>query len=149
MKLNNSLLENEEYIRQKIRTYNSNLDENNITNPQLRWWLLKYKIRKFSVNFSKRLANRRRVHYTDIEIEIKRIEEQDDWEENNELTNKHDQLIKELEDRNNYITEGIIIRSKAIWYELGEKNNKYFLTLEKWNKAKTHIKKLMTKDDRK
>ena len=29
-----------------------------------------------------------------------------------------------------YITEGNIIRSKANWYEQGEKNNKYFLNLE-------------------
>ena len=29
------------------------------------------------------------------------------------------------------------------WYEKGEKSNKYFLNLEKRNKAKTHIRKLI------
>lgn len=37
-------------------------------------------------------------------------------------------LKKQLEDTSNYITNGIIIRSKAVWYEMGEKKNKY-LTL--------------------
>ena len=43
-----------------------------------------------------------------------------------------------------YITEGIILRSRTIWYEKGEKSNKYFLTLEKRNKSKTYIRSLVT-----
>ena len=35
-----------------------------------------------------------------------------------------------------YITQGAIIRSRATWYEMGEKNNKYFLNLENSNKIK-------------
>ena len=31
----------------------------------------------------------------------------------------------------NYITEGIIMRSKSNWYEFGAKSSKYFLNLEK------------------
>ena len=149
-KFNNSLLENEEYITeitQTITEYKNELDVCNITNPQLRWELLKYEIRKFSIYFSKKLARERRSRYTDIETEIIRIEQQNRWQENADLVDKHDQLLKDLEQQHNYITEGIIIRSKTIWYELGEKNNKYFLTLEKRNKAKTHIKKLIGNDD--
>ena len=37
----------------------------------------------------------------------------------------------ELEKLYNYVTNGIILRSKAYWYEEGEKNIKYFLSLEK------------------
>ena len=49
----------------------------------------------------------------------------------------------ELEGVYNYITEGIILRSRAMWYELGEKFTKYFLTLEKRQKSKSSIKKLI------
>ena len=40
------------------------------------------------------------------------------------------------------ITRGNILRSKATWYEKGEKNNKYFLGLEKSRKMKNCIRKL-------
>ena len=149
-KFNNSLLENEKYIIElthKIKSYKNNLNENNITSPQLRWELLKYEIRKFSIHFSKNLAKTRKKYYADIEKEICRIENQNGWEENSQLVDNHDKLLKELEIRSNYITEGIIIRSKAKWYEFGEKSNKFFLTLEKRNKAKTHIRKII-KDDK-
>ena len=39
-------------------------------------------------------------------------------------------------------TEGIIVRSRARWYEHGEKSNKYFLNLEKGNHMRKHIRKL-------
>ena len=45
-----------------------------------------------------------------------------------------------------YITQGNIIQSKAAWYEKGEKNNKYFLNLEKSRKAKNCIRKLLNKE---
>ena len=38
--------------------------------------------------------------------------------------------------------EGIIIRSRARWYEHGERSSKYFLNLEKRNRVKEHIRKL-------
>ena len=38
--------------------------------------------------------------------------------------------------------EGIIIRSRATWYEHGERSSKYFLNLEKRNHVKKHIRKL-------
>ena len=36
------------------------------------------------------------------------------------------------------------MRSKTDWYERGEKSTKYFLNLEKRNKAKSHIRKIFT-----
>ena len=43
-------------------------------------------------------------------------------------------------------TPGTIVRSKARWYEFGEKNNKYFYNLEKRNHKRKHITSLK-KDD--
>ena len=37
--------------------------------------------------------------------------------------------------------EGIIIRSRARWYEHGGKNSKYFFNLEKRNHIRKHIRK--------
>ena len=50
----------------------------------------------------------------------------------------------EFEIMYNHITEGIIIRSRCDWFELGEKSSRYSLGLEKRNKAKPHLRKLVT-----
>ena len=39
------------------------------------------------------------------------------------------------------------MRSRTNWYEHGEKSFKYFPSLEKRNKAKSHLRKLMTSSD--
>ena len=55
-------------------------------------------------------------------------------------------LQAEYDQLYDYITQGAIIRSRATWYELGEKNNKYFLNLEKSNKKKSSVRKIFTRD---
>jgi len=47
--------------------------------------------------------------------------------------------MKQMYDRK---VEGIIVRSRARWYEHGEKNYKYFFNLEKRNHIRKHIRKL-------
>ena len=43
-------------------------------------------------------------------------------------------------------TRGAIIRSRARWYEHGEKNSKYFLNLEKLNYRRKHISSLINQN---
>ena len=50
----------------------------------------------------------------------------------------------ELDTLYDYITAGLIIRSKSNWYEQGEKSSKYFLNLEKCNQIKSHTHKLIS-----
>ena len=57
-------------------------------------------------------------------------------------------LQAEREQLYDYITQGAIIRSRATWYEQGEKNNKYFLNLEQSNKIKSSIHKIFTRDSK-
>ena len=38
--------------------------------------------------------------------------------------------------------EGVIVRSRVRWHEHGEKNSRYFLTLEKRSHVKKHVRKL-------
>ena len=91
----------------------------------MRWEFLKYEIRKFSIQFSKKLARKRRTNYKHFEDKIIEIEKQKNWENDNFLLSEHDKYTKQLEEFSDYITRGIMIRSRATWYELGEKNNKY------------------------
>ena len=56
-----------------------------------------------------------------------------------------EKLKSEYDSGYDYITCGNIIRSKATWYEKGEKNNKYFWGLEKSRSNKNCIGKLINK----
>ena len=40
------------------------------------------------------------------------------------------------------IAKGAIVRSKATWYEKGEKSNSYFLNLETHKKAESSVRKV-------
>ena len=52
----------------------------------------------------------------------------------------------ELENIIDYKTKRAIIRSKARWYNEGEKNNKYFLNLENRHCIRKTIMQIKTKD---
>ena len=59
---------------------------------------------------------------------------------------KYCDLKTKLDNQYDHITEGIIVRSRCQWYEHGERNSKYFLGLEKRNKRKSSIYKLLIND---
>ena len=63
------------------------------------------------------------------------------------LISEYENTKKELERIYDYITSGIIFRSKVKWYEEGEKNTQYFFSSEKRNKTKSHIRKLIGQND--
>ena len=56
---------------------------------------------------------------------------------------EYNSVKQELEQIYNYITEGIILRTRTVLYEEGEKSAKYCLNLEKRRKSKTYIRKLI------
>ena len=53
----------------------------------------------------------------------------------------------EYEREYDYIVKGLIIRSRATWFEKGERNTKYFLNLENSKKTKTCLRKLLVTDE--
>ena len=59
-----------------------------------------------------------------------------------ETYQQHEKPKEEVEKIYDYITESIILRSKATFYEEGEKPSKYFFSLEKSDKIKSSLRKL-------
>ena len=59
-----------------------------------------------------------------------------------ENINKLEILKTEFDLKYEYIAQGAIVRSRARWYELGEKSNKYFLNLESSRGKKSVIRKI-------
>ena len=93
-----------------------------------RWWPLQAKIRR------EKEENLQR-RYQDAQIKFQQ--------------NPSDELEKILEECKIGLekfydekVKGLIIRSRARWHEHGEKSSKYFLSLEKRNHIRKHIRKL-------
>ena len=74
-KFNSSLLSDQNYVtktKSLIQIFHSN--QNFFLNAQLKWELLKYKIRKFIINYSKKFAKEWKQNKTLLENELKELE---------------------------------------------------------------------------
>ena len=71
-KFNSSLLSEQNYVTKTKSLIHSN--QNLIPNAQLKWELLKSKIRKFTINYSKKLAKERKENKTLLENKLKELE---------------------------------------------------------------------------
>ena len=96
------------------------------------------------MKYSKEIAFKRKQDLLQIEASIKQAEETlisdpsaSNLEALEKLKNKYDSHF-------DYIAEGAIVRSRATWYEQGEKSNKYFLGLESNRGKKSCIRRMFT-----
>ena len=113
-----------------------------VRDKRLLWDLNKYRIRQVSIKYSKEKARKKRKQISDIEISLRYCEER--CNESPTLKNQEELEMLKMEYDSIYeqIAKGAIIRSKATWYEKGEKSNKYFLNLETHKKAKSSVRKV-------
>ena len=142
-KFNNSLLndaefvtEMKEFISQVVKKFNS------FDDPRVNWEFLKYKIKqkakKTADTVSKFQKEKKHLENEVVPLENELVENNSEL-----LINEYETAKKELDVIYNHITDGIILRSRARWHEEGEKSTNYFFSLEKSNKAKTHIRRLL------
>ena len=94
--------------------------------------VLKYEIRKFTINFSKKLVKEENKNRNFLEKKLKKLEKN----LNNFQTNQYYLECKQKL-QNIYIKKvnGIRIRSKCNWYKNGEKSPKLFLNLQKYHET--------------
>ena len=102
-------------------------------NDSLFWEVLVLNIRTETIAYSIRRKGQTRK---EEELLVKQIARLDaDLSENND-SETFDELSmckNKLENSHQKLSEGLIVRSRARWYELGEKPTAYFLSLEKRN----------------
>ena len=119
------------------------LDEfNTIADKRLLWDLIKYRIRQVSMEYGKEKARKKRKNITDIEASLKACEENCVECPSPENLQQLENLKVEYDNLYENIAQGAIIRSRATWYEKGEKSNKYFLNLEAHKKTKSSVRKV-------
>ena len=142
-KFNGSLVNDVNYvtlINESVPTWLNEFKD--IGDKRLLWDLIKYKIRQVTIKYSKKKAHKKREKISEIEASLKISEENcsanptdANYERVEILQMEYDSLYEE-------IAKGAIIRSKATWYEKGEKSNKYFLNLENHRKTKSLVRKV-------
>ena len=111
------------------------------------WEYVKYKCREFSRSYSIKKAKERKTRRISLEKRIAELGSLISSSSSQELLDEYNKYKYHLQTLHDYITAGTILRSKSGWYEHGEKSSKYFLNLEKRNKAKSHVRKLLTETD--
>ena len=138
-KFNASLLNDSNYktlMKEKLKQWTC---EYNFEDKRVKWEILKYEIRKFTISYSKRINQARLKEEKDLEKKLITLEKSlKEGDTLTEYTNTK-QRLRELE---NEKINGMIVRSKVKWHEEGEKSTKYFLGLEKCNAIKKNIRKL-------
>ena len=78
-----------------------------------------------------------------LSISLKNLSDKLNTNSSDERRKEYEGCKNRLESLYDIITKGLIIRSKAEWYEKGEKSNKYFYNPEERNKSKTHVRSLV------
>ena len=120
----------------------SELEKHKYKNPSLQWEIMKIGIAELSQHFSKRKANERKAKRAEIEKKLRTQEKRlsclnlksaETVKTIQKVNSKIDQLKLELDQEQNHVIQGTLLRSGARYYEHGEKNTKYFFELEKRN----------------
>ena len=142
-KFNSSLIKDHMCVSEIKHLISSFLSNVSNMNAQLKWELLKYEIRKFAIDYTKRKAKERRKQQAYLESELKKLENNLESSEN---LRKYESLKNDLELNYDHIAEGVRLRSKCDWYEQGEKSTKSFLNLEKQRCNENRIRKLIVNE---
>jgi len=130
------LLEDKEYLETLCENIPAFLEKyNEVTDLGLKCDVIKMEIRSFTVQYSKRRARSEKDKENQLLIKLNDLQEKLCSSRNDHnLLNKYYTLKAKLEKRvSKKKIKAKILRSKARWYENGEKNSKYFLNLEKRN----------------
>lgn len=141
--LNNTLLNNEDYVKRVKEMIIVEKESELYTRDIVIWWdNLKYKIKKFSQVLSSRLAKESRQEYYRLQNQINIFCDRTARGIDVDVA-KFESLKLELSDYENEKCKGAILRSKAVWAVESDKNTKYFLNLEKYKQENNSIKELL------
>ena len=106
------------------------------------WDWIKYNVRLFSMQYSKELARIKREKEQSLQKKLQAAQIQFQQNQCEEFEKILDECKTEIEKFYDEKANGLIVRSRARWHEHGEKSTKYFLSLEKRNHTRKHIRKL-------
>ena len=128
-KLNNSLLQESEYVQKINEELDACIKSTREKTPEQKWETIKKRIKTASIKYSRNKSQQDKIVISQLSEIV------DEYESRLPLPEYENQLLEstkeELEDKTMERIKGVMFRSKAKWYEQGEKNTKYFFSLEK------------------
>ena len=141
-----------EKIKETIQETATEYKNDELVNPGLLWEMIKLNVRQQSIAYSASIQRAKKRKEDELEKEISILEKQIDCATGpdplNQNANERMKVLKgELEKIIEYRTKGAILRSKSKWYNEGEKNTKYFLSLEKRHFKQGTISQLKLDDN--
>ena len=111
-------------------------DFKEVNDKRVLWDLIKYKTIQRTIIYSKAKVRKKREKVKQLEEGLRNCTTKCDNNPSKENLEELECLQAEYDQLYDYITQGAIIRYRATWYELGEKNNKYFLNVKKIKQEK-------------
>ena len=146
-KFNNSLLSDTNYVELltfKIPMFAKKHEQ--VNDKGLYWEMIKMEIRAFTIAFSKKKAKRKRDEESILLSEMMRLQIILQASYSDSLKTELERIKFKLSKIAGIKTRRTIVRSRARWYEHGERNSKYFYNLEKRNQKKKHITSLVNNE---
>ena len=144
-KLNNKLLENEEYIKEINNTIFETVQDTPHLNPKNRWTEIKCRCVQNSKSFSKQMVrDRKNLLGNLINLAENLKEDRLCNTENRDVLNGLRQVTSKIEAIERMNVESCIFRSRCKWVEHGERNSKMFFSLEKRNYMAKNMKLILT-----
>ena len=109
----------------------------------LKWDLIKMEMRGFTVQYWKRKAKMLRHKEISLQKKVNLLQGQaEEIPHNKNIIHELQVGKSRLKKVMTYKTKGAILRNKVRWHEDGERNTKYFCSLEKRNYTKKVITRL-------
>ena len=145
-KLNVEYLKQKEYVDSINSEIETTLDTCCGKTAKQTWETLKSRIKKQTVRYARNCTSQSKVIIASLNEKV------NEYQANMPLDRSDDDMfhrtLLDLEDKLMEQTKGMIFRSKVKWHELGEKNTKYFFSLEKARyNAKTCFKMINENGD--
>ena len=147
-KINNSILCEDDYvqdinnvIQETVQTFEQVVD------PQMLWDICKTQIRTVTQIYCVNRARKKRDITSQLKAELKELGQQMAQAPDDALLlAKYEAAERKYELHLDYVSKGAYIRSKTNWLEKGEKNTKFFLSLEKFRARQKVISRLSLDD---
>ena len=141
-KMNNSLLQNKDYV-DFIKGVMKDIKNNDVDlDAQTLWDFCKNEIKHKTIDYACKQANNPRNQKENLREELKVLHKKISIEQKEELFQKYEKVKLDMDKIYEYEANGAQVRSREKWIEKGEKNTSYFLGLEKSRGAKKTIRKL-------
>lgn len=142
-KMNVGILKDSTYINMMSKSILKSIEEYSVLNPHLKWEMIKVNIREETQQYCKFVESFKRNKYNILSDNLNTLEQRLCYEpENLSLQHERDDIKRQLELRQMEATKGASIRAGIKWVEEGERNTKFFLSLEKYRSACNTIYKL-------